>query len=524
MKPFPSPPDVRGLDLTHPAYKLPEATPNLRLRDQFIWNLYETMITPDQAALSIVNELDLPNPAGMVANISGQIRSQLEEYSGIALHPLFSSIPTNIINGASSKAIVQAQIESNVATPLAATPITNGNTVVNGTNGNASPAKGQNGLTSHATLIPVDVSEEHNPDDAYRCIVSLNINMMKKVYTDKFEWSLLHPPGMAEKFSRQTCADMGLGGEWVPVMAHAIYEAVLRLKREACESGGIVGGGGFGGEMDNLALEGREAGWRFDNESLADEWEPKVEVLSKEEIEKREYDRERQIRRMRRETARFSSNAGMTGLGQAAYFDSPQDETFGRGERSKKRRRARSLSPLGRSGTPGGRGTPEGGGRESSTLTDVERFNWRCSHCRAWGNAVWAVRDGPRGPRVCSSVPFFICVLHLLTRSRSLSASAAATLMSATGSFRLLWKTCISTILCLEYNDGGFLWKGVCLRAFLLHSRAYDCEKRGRCAFGCAEWKAGFEGRSTPVYIIEKDNKRLVTNQSTSWSLQIRVC
>jgi chromatin structure-remodeling complex subunit SFH1 len=55
-------------------------------------------------------------------------------------------------------------------------------------------------------------------------------------------------------------------------MTHAIYEAVLRLKKEACESGGLVGGNGYGGEIDNLAVDGQEAGWRFDNEHLADEW------------------------------------------------------------------------------------------------------------------------------------------------------------------------------------------------------------------------------------------------------------
>ena len=29
-----------------------------------------------------------------------------------------------------------------------------------------------------------------------------------------------------------------------------------------------------------------------------------------------------------------------------------------------------------------------------------ERQSWRCSHCLVWGSAVWAVRDGPYGPRV----------------------------------------------------------------------------------------------------------------------------
>jgi len=136
---------------------------------------------------------------------------------------------------------------------------------------------------------------------------------------------------------------------------------VLRLKKEACENGGLVGYG----EIDNDAAEGAEAGWRYDPEHLADEWEPKVEMLSKEEIEKREGDRERQLRRVRRETARFSSTANMAGgVPQGGeYFATPEmvEQPMGRGERSKKKRRFRSLSPQGRD-TPDTMGAGYGGG------------------------------------------------------------------------------------------------------------------------------------------------------------------
>lgn len=147
-------------------------------------------------------------------------------------------------------------------------------------------------------------------------------------------------------FAKVTCADLGLAGEWVPAMTHAIYEAVLRLKKEACENGGLVGDG----DIDNDAVDPViGAGWRYDHEHLCDEWEPKVEILSKEEIEKREGDRERQIRRLRRETARFSSTTNMAGTPQNDFFANPeQQENMGRGERSKKKRRFRSLSPVGR--------------------------------------------------------------------------------------------------------------------------------------------------------------------------------
>ncbi|KAI1134354.1 SNF5-domain-containing protein [Hypoxylon sp. FL0543] len=406
--PYPIP---RGLTQPPPQmdpalYRPGDMTVPYKLRDIFLWNLHETMITTDQFALSLVQDLDLPNQAAIAGEISRQIRTQLEEYAGVALHPLFHSEDKPPTNGASLAP--QSSLRDTSATP--ATPLPNSTRgpetpLRNGLdNGIDTPARGSRSqvpdVTASATPIPAD-SDDLNPDDTYRCIVNLNINLASQLYTDKFEWSLLHPPGTAEAFARVTCSDLGLSGEWVPALTHAIYEAVLRLKKEACEAGGLVAGwGAMGAEFPNDAAHGADAGWRYDPEHLADEWEPKVEVLSKEEMEKREIDRERQIRRLRRETARFSSNAGMIGGMPGQGFE-VEEERMGRGERSKKKRRFRSLSPLGRSGTPGARITPDVGygGGGGGTLSDQERLNWRCVHCRIWGTSVWAVRDGPWGPR-----------------------------------------------------------------------------------------------------------------------------
>ncbi|KAH7329340.1 hypothetical protein B0I35DRAFT_473955 [Stachybotrys elegans] len=406
--PFP-PPVPNPVDNSLPQYRQQEVTVPYKLRDIFCWNLHETLITTDQFAQTLAQDLDLPNRAMVVAEISKQIRTQLEEYAGVALHPLFHTEAPTPANA--------QQIETNrptpvpkprddspasgfKATPRADTPLVNGST--------AAPSQAQGAqtpnVTAEATPILPD-SDDYNPDDTYRCIINLNLNLASMLYTDKFEWSLLHPPGTAEAFAKITCADLGLTGEWVPAMTHAIYEAVLRLKKEACEAGGLVAGwGGLQQELPNDAAHGSEAGWRYDPDHLADDWEPKVEILSKEEMEKREGDRERQVRRLRRETARFSSTAGMMG-GTPFGAVEVEEERMGRGERSKKKRRFRSLSPLGRSGTPGGRGTPDVGGYGGGgSLTDLERTSWRCSHCRIWGTSVWAVRDGPAGPRsLCSS-------------------------------------------------------------------------------------------------------------------------
>ena len=366
--PLPSDAQLFGINPSLPAYKTPEPTTPYRLKDVFLWNLHETLITPDQFATILINDLDLPNAAGLAIQVSNQIRTQLEEYAGVALHPLFHSTNNATSNGHGSKSRMTATSRENSITPSYAGFGTAAANRANGiiqNNGRASPVNISKNVSAVAMPISAPALNEFNPDDTYRCIITLNINLQNKLFTDKFEWSLLHPPGVAERFAKQTCADIGLSGEWVPAMAHAIYEAVLRLKKEACESGGLVGGNGHEGEIDNLALEGQEAGWRFDNEHLADEWEPKVERLSKEEIEKREGDRERQIRRLRRETARFSSTTNMAGgvPTPGGYFDQTEsaETPMGRGERSKKKRRFRSLSPSGRSGTPGGRGTPDGG-------------------------------------------------------------------------------------------------------------------------------------------------------------------
>jgi chromatin structure-remodeling complex subunit SFH1 len=417
------------VDPTHPFYKPQETTVPYRLRDTFLWNLHESLITTDMFATQLVQDLDLPNRTTAISEISKQIRTQLEEYAGVALHPLFHSHTTRTHVPEPPKASGRPDSSTPVPNPAlsrADTPM--------GSNLPPTPSRlggrpttpaviqtAQGEVTAAASPMPPDAADDDSsPDDTYRCIISLNINLSSQVYTDKFEWSLLHPPAAAEMFAKQTCADLGLHGEWVPAITHAIYEAVLRLKKEACEAGGLVTGWA-GQEHPNDAAQGTEAGWRHDPEQLGDEWEPKYEILSKEEMEKREIDRERQIRRLRRETARFSSTSGIAGgaislqpdfggfVPTVAPAAVPDEDRLGRGERSKKKRRFRSLSPLNRSGTPVVRGTPDvvvfatgggaGGYGGGGSLTDNERPTWRCSHCKIRGTSVWAVRDGPAGPK-----------------------------------------------------------------------------------------------------------------------------
>lgn len=437
--PYPLPPqNYQNSFMALPMYRRPEQVPNYKIRDMFLWNLHENLITPEEFAYTFVQELDLnpPEQRKYTEEVAKQIRAQLEDYAGIALHPLFYTHPAiqqgqaavangtadalngRLLNGGSHADTPRALTGLSISRPASATPATN-------TPAPSTPQALPNdaSVEASAALVPseqqlvTDTDPSLNPDDTYRCIISLSIYLSSKLYQDKFEWSLLHPPGAAESFARQTCADMGLSGEWVLAIAHAIHEAVLRLKKEACEGVMILGG-----EIDNQAVRMEEgAGWRYDVDDFGAEWEPKLEELSKEEIERKEGDRERQLRRLRRDAAKLTSNAGMmpTAREQEAqmrgsYFDMPGlgsaqgDETpvFGRGERAKKKRRFRSLSPLAKAGTPdvsNSAGAAWGG--ENSKLTEDEKRSWHCRHCYIPAGAVWAVRDGPLGPRVSSFQP-----------------------------------------------------------------------------------------------------------------------
>jgi chromatin structure-remodeling complex subunit SFH1 len=173
---------------------------------------------------------------------------------------------------------------------------------------------------------------------------------------DHIEWDLrsgLTP----EEFTHQLCLDLGLVGEAEPLIAHAIHEELMRHKKDAIEWG-VIGGfpteqaastedgakdkTGLGLMKDKTGLglgwgrtpkEGRgprilRSVWR--DWAEAEEFKTRWEMLSQEEVERREIERERASRcvrlflrrrdslfkvsdvtyrrRLRRETSKFQSS------------------------------------------------------------------------------------------------------------------------------------------------------------------------------------------------------------------------
>ena len=143
---------------------------------------------------------------------------------------------------------------------------------------------------------------------------------------DHIEWDLLSPL-TPESFAKKLCMEIGLGGEAIPLVAHAVHEELMKHKKDAVEWG-VIGGdretaedgatgtgdrpardrGGVGLLKDKTGLgfawgrapkDGRgpkslKSVWR--DWAEAEEFRTKFEVLSAEEVERREIEKERASR------------------------------------------------------------------------------------------------------------------------------------------------------------------------------------------------------------------------------------
>lgn len=194
-----------------------------RINEYFLWNVNETVLTPEAFGSITCHDLDLPSNFGHI--FASAIRTQLSEYRQLA-----------------------------------------------------------------AVKLPEDCG--------LHVAMFLSVHVNQQLMEDKFEWDLgcNFPP---EQFAKTVVADLGLSGEFYPAIAHALYEVLLRMKRDAIE------GHHAPHNVANMAAFNAPSGVRSDAEFLGGDWVPALEMLGVDELEKREIERERNIRRLKRETMRM---------------------------------------------------------------------------------------------------------------------------------------------------------------------------------------------------------------------------
>ena len=134
-------------------------------------------------------------------------------------------------------------------------------------------------------------------------IPQLDIGIGPKLLTDQFEWPLFSAQISPEEFAKILCSDLGIAGEFIPLIAHSIREQVCmaRLNHEDAT-----------GAPEFLKVPVRPEG-------VEDDWEPEFRELTEEELERIAKEKERSSRRLRRSqkfnpitTTRGSSMTSLT--------------------------------------------------------------------------------------------------------------------------------------------------------------------------------------------------------------------
>ncbi|KAI7831351.1 hypothetical protein BC939DRAFT_183848 [Gamsiella multidivaricata] len=284
-------------------------TDEVRLRDTFTWNVNEQLVSPEQFAEILCEDLDL-SVMKFAQEIAQSIRNQIAEFEPIA-----------------------------------------------------------------EVLVP---------NEGSRVIIQLDINVGGVNLRDRFEWDVgseLTP----EEFARQLAADLGIGGEFVSMIAHEIHEQIYRFKQDRLlDRGGLF-------EREPLY-----SGFRPVDD--AENWCPALETLTAEEQEKVLEASDRSVRRNRRETSRWNNrrrnNAGGGGIGGAGYVG----KYF-----------------LGGTTGSGKRGRPS-----KSTVMNMEPYEgWQCQQCGLAAFSTVVLRSGPAGEKtLCNTCGLYWSVYGTLPEDR----------------------------------------------------------------------------------------------------------
>lgn len=230
------------IELEHEGYKL---------RDTFTWNLNESLITPEQFADIICDDLKLPQSI-FSDQITKSIKEQLDDY-----------------NLNASSMMKEEQEEQQKSDTLA-----------------------QNDDVDHSNS---------GKGIELRTVIKLDITVGNRELVDQFEWDISCPRNSPEEFANTLSTDLGLGGEFKTAIAHSIREQIHVYIKSLL----LVGY-----EFNNTSTIDDEIRHSFlprlqniiRPSSSLERFTPSITELSDAAIEKMEKDRMREARRKRRGT------------------------------------------------------------------------------------------------------------------------------------------------------------------------------------------------------------------------------
>ncbi|CCF56087.1 hypothetical protein KAFR_0A06520 [Kazachstania africana CBS 2517] len=166
-------------------------------------------------------------------------------------------------------------------------------------------------ITSYEKFAAVKLPDLH-------IIINLTCNLNDKFYEDNFQWNLSDDSFTPEIFAEIIVCDLGLTRDFLPILNYSLYDSLIKIKKDWIE-GNLVGSSLDVNFLNNDAAFGYLSGIRLDIDELGISWCPKVESLTQQEIQKREIEKERNLRRLKRESDRLHRRG--FGSGRKRFID-----------------------------------------------------------------------------------------------------------------------------------------------------------------------------------------------------------
>ncbi|GMM28029.1 Sfh1 protein [Martiniozyma asiatica (nom. inval.)] len=226
--------------------KVAITTNGVVIKDQFLWNINDQLIQPETFAYIMCQELDVAK--NVESQMVTQIRDQIQ-----AFEELFSNPNNQIID----------QFLAN--------------------------------------------------EKEFHVVLDISVNIGEDFFTDRVEWNLMDSSFTPEMFAETVVSDLGLKKEFETAIAYAVYDEIYKVRRELVENPQQVSQYIDTLPFFNLVHQKADVndatklivqGLRYDRKKHGEEFSPSVEKLSEWEIEKRETEKERNLRRRKRETMR----------------------------------------------------------------------------------------------------------------------------------------------------------------------------------------------------------------------------
>ncbi|KAM0755771.1 SNF5-domain-containing protein [Meredithblackwellia eburnea MCA 4105] len=258
------------LEYEHEAYKL---------RDTFTWNLRESIVTPEVFASHLCEDLRLPfNP--FYKEIVSQIKRHIEDASLAEEYEAYLGDRLDGVREENRQWFEELKYKRKLD---------------------------EEGFP---ILIPEEMDETEQPltlrdfqrqegrDEELRVLIKLDITLDSFQLVDKFEWDISDPHNSPEAFAEIFAADLGLGGEFKTAIAHSIREQVDVFVKSLCLLGHVTGLPIPDDDLRREFLPSLFEPFRPD----AAEFTPVLTQLSPDEVERNDKEREREVRRKRRQT------------------------------------------------------------------------------------------------------------------------------------------------------------------------------------------------------------------------------